>query len=199
VAPAEFRLRVRLQSEFVYLALILDGFSSKVVGWNLDRTLASRLAMDALGGGYRSAEPAATPGTSFRPWRLLGSTLPSYENTRSFQHEPASNPYDNASCESFIKTLKRGRDLRQPYQDLEHLRSNIEEFIERLQPETIALGLGLSFAKRVRARDAARKRDHNGWCYSTILTAERGESLPQTYPCRRINEMGFEGKQCRKV
>ena len=41
-----------------------------------------------------------------------------------------ANPYDNASCESFIKTLKREEIYANEYQDLEHLRSNIEEFIE---------------------------------------------------------------------
>src|SRR5688572_22314173 len=39
---------IRLQSEFVYLAVILDCFSRKVVGWKLDRTLASRLATEPL-------------------------------------------------------------------------------------------------------------------------------------------------------
>jgi phosphoketolase len=42
-----------------------------------------------------------------------------------------ANPYDNASCESFFKTLKREEIYANPYQDLEHLRANIEEFIER--------------------------------------------------------------------
>src|SRR3954464_10762789 len=42
-----------------------------------------------------------------------------------------ANPYDNASCESFIKTLKREEIYTNEYQDLDHLRSNIEEFIER--------------------------------------------------------------------
>ena len=42
-----------------------------------------------------------------------------------------ANPYDNASCESFIKTLKREEIYANEYRDLEHLRSNIEEFIER--------------------------------------------------------------------
>ena len=37
-----------MKAEFVYLAVILDGFSRKVVGWELDRTLASRLAIAAL-------------------------------------------------------------------------------------------------------------------------------------------------------
>src|SRR6266446_129353 len=41
-----------------------------------------------------------------------------------------ANPYDNASCESFIKTLKREEIYANKYDDLEHLRANIEEFIE---------------------------------------------------------------------
>jgi transposase InsO family protein len=39
---------IRLKAEFVYLAVILDSVSRKVVGWALDRTLASRLAITAL-------------------------------------------------------------------------------------------------------------------------------------------------------
>ena len=42
-----------------------------------------------------------------------------------------ANPYDNASCESFLKTLKREEIYANAYDDLEHLRANIEEFIER--------------------------------------------------------------------
>jgi len=42
-----------------------------------------------------------------------------------------ANPYDNASCESFMKTLKREEIYANDYRDLEHLRQNLEEFIER--------------------------------------------------------------------
>jgi hypothetical protein len=42
-----------------------------------------------------------------------------------------ANPYDNASCESFIKTLKREEIYANAYENLEHLQSNLEEFIER--------------------------------------------------------------------
>src|SRR5262249_21260119 len=42
-----------------------------------------------------------------------------------------ANPYDNASCESFLKTLKREEIYANQYRDLDHLRANIEEFIER--------------------------------------------------------------------
>ena len=39
---------IRLKREFVYLAVVLDKFSRKVVGWNLDRTLTARLPLMAL-------------------------------------------------------------------------------------------------------------------------------------------------------
>ena len=42
-----------------------------------------------------------------------------------------ANPYDNASCESFIKTLKREEIYANKYDNLEHLQANIEEFIEQ--------------------------------------------------------------------
>jgi hypothetical protein len=42
-----------------------------------------------------------------------------------------ANPYDNASCESFFKTLKREEIYANEYRDLEHLRDHIEEFIDR--------------------------------------------------------------------
>jgi putative transposase len=42
-----------------------------------------------------------------------------------------ANPYDNASCESFVKALKREKIYANDYRDLDHLRDHIEEFIER--------------------------------------------------------------------
>ncbi len=49
---------IRLQKEFVYLAVILDAFSRKVVGWALDRTLASRLPITALDQAIVQRQPA---------------------------------------------------------------------------------------------------------------------------------------------
>ena len=50
-----------------------------------------------------------------------------------FQHRLAAqlNTHANASCESFMKTLKREEIYANKYDDLEHLRANIEEFIEQ--------------------------------------------------------------------
>ena len=42
-----------------------------------------------------------------------------------------AHPYDNASCESFLKTLKREEIYANTYRDLDHLRANIAAFIEQ--------------------------------------------------------------------
>ena len=66
-----------------------------------------------------------------RPSRPLQSTCDPAEARDGPSMSRPANPYDNASCESFIKTLKREEIYANEYQDLDHLRSNIEEFIER--------------------------------------------------------------------
>ena len=125
---------IRLQAEFVYLAVILDSFSRKVVGWKLDRTLASRLAADALELAITTRRPL--PGLVHHSDRGIQYASGEYVAIlRKHEMVPSmsrpANPYDNASCESFIKTLKREEIYANEYQDLDHLRSNIEEFIER--------------------------------------------------------------------
>src|SRR5258708_18430318 len=52
---------IRLKAEFVYLAVILDGFSRKVVGWALDRTLTARLTIGALEQALHSRQPQPGP------------------------------------------------------------------------------------------------------------------------------------------
>ena len=125
---------IRLKAEFVYLAVILDGFSRKVVGWALDRTLAIRLTIGALEEAIEKRQPE--PGLVHHSDRGLQYACAEYvailEKHRMVpsMSRPA-NPYDNASCESFMKTLKREEIYANKYDDLEHLRANIEEFIEQ--------------------------------------------------------------------
>src|SRR5207244_314217 len=101
---------IRLKAEFVYLAVILDGFSRKVVGWALDRTLAMRLTIGALQQAIESRQPE--PGLVHHSDRGLQYASEEYIKALENNHvipsmsRPA-NPYDNASCESFMKTLKR--------------------------------------------------------------------------------------------
>jgi transposase InsO family protein len=124
---------IRLKAEFVYLAVILDRFSRKVVGWALDRTLGNRLAVGALEQALEKRQPP--PGLVHHSDRGLQYASAEYaailEKHRMVpsMSRPA-NPYDNASCESFMKTLKREEIYANKFDDLEHLRANIEEFIE---------------------------------------------------------------------
>jgi putative transposase len=125
---------IRLKAEFVYLAVILDAFSRKVVGWALDRTLAVRLTIGALQRAIESRQPE--PGLVHHSDRGFQYAHAEYIAILEKYHMVPSmsrpaNPYDNASCESFMKTLKREEIYaHDKYDDLEHLRANIEEFIE---------------------------------------------------------------------
>ena len=125
---------IRLQAEFVYLAVILDRFSRKVVGWALARTLTTRLPKTALEQAIAQRQPL--PGLVHHSDRGVQYASHEYLNVLQ-QHQiipsmsrPA-NPYDNASCESFMKTLKREEIYANDYQNLEQLRTNIEAFIDQ--------------------------------------------------------------------
>src|ERR1700726_5116971 len=125
---------IRLKKEFVYLAVILDAFSRKVVGWALDRTLASRLPIAALDQAIAERQPP--PGLGHHSDRGVQYASGDYVRVlRKHQMIPSmsrpANPYDNASCESFMKTLKREEIYANKYDDLDHLRINVEEFIEQ--------------------------------------------------------------------
>ena len=101
---------VRLHAAFVYLAVILDACSRKVVGWALDQTLATRLPLGALRHAISTHQPP--PGVVHHSDRGVQYASSDYVQVlREHQMIPSmsrpANPYDNASCESFIKTLKR--------------------------------------------------------------------------------------------
>lgn len=125
---------IRLKTEFVYLAVILGGFSRKVVGWRLERTLGTGLALGALEQAIAARKPA--PGLVHHSDRGVQYASEDYvavlerHGMIPSMSRPA-NPYDNASCESFLKTLKREEIYANQYRDLDHLRANIEEFIDR--------------------------------------------------------------------
>ncbi len=125
---------IRLKKEFVYLAVILDAFSRKVVGWGLERTLASRLPIAALEQAVAKRQPP--PGLVHHSDRGVQYASADYVKVlQKHQMIPSmsrpANPYDNASCESFLKTLKREEIYANDYRDLEHLLGTIEAFIEQ--------------------------------------------------------------------
>lgn len=124
---------IRLRAEFVYLAVVLDAYSRKVVGWALDRTRAARLPRAALTHALTERHPP--PGLVHHSDRGVQYASEEYVPLLRTHHiipsmsRPA-NPYDNASCERFMKTLKREESYANTYRDLEHLRANLAAFIE---------------------------------------------------------------------
>ncbi len=125
---------IRLQREFVYLAAILDAFSRRVVGWALERTLAARLPLAALEQAIAQRQPA--PGLVHHSDRGVQyashdyvAVLLAHGMTPSMSRP--GNPWDNATCESFMKTLKHEEIHCRHYRDLEDLRTHVEEFLDR--------------------------------------------------------------------
>ena len=125
---------IRLRQEFVYLAVVLDVFSRKVVGWALDRTLTARLPLLALQRAIAERQPA--PGLVHHSDRGVQYASEQYTGLLAIHGILPSmsrpgNPYDNAFCESFIKTLKREQIDAHKYQYIDELNAHLEEFIEQ--------------------------------------------------------------------
>jgi transposase InsO family protein len=123
---------VRLRGEFVYLAVVLDAFSRRVLGWYVDRTLHSRLATTALEQAIAERQPL--PGVvhhSDRGVQYASTAYVKILEKHGLIHSMSrpGNPYDNAMCESFMKTLKQEEIYCTEYKSLEHLRQNIGDFI----------------------------------------------------------------------
>jgi transposase InsO family protein len=124
---------IRLRAEFVYLAVVIDRFSRKAVGWALDRTLAARITVAALEQAIRRRQPP--PGLVHHSDRGIQYACTDYvEALKASGIIPSmsrpANPYDNAFCESFMKTLKQEEIYCNQYRDFEELSEHLEEFID---------------------------------------------------------------------
>jgi len=126
---------IRLETEFVYLAVVLDAYSRRVIGWALDRTLEDDLAIAALQMAFDRRKPQE--GLTHHSDR--GIQYASHDYTALLKDHGVTismsrkgNPYDNAFCESFMKTLKYEEVHRQDYRDLADARASIERFLEKI-------------------------------------------------------------------
>jgi transposase InsO family protein len=126
---------IRLRDEFVFLAVILDAYSRRVIGWALDRTMEDDLTLTALQMALsrRSVEPGLVHHSD------RGSQYASGDYTDLLKARQIGismsrkgNPWDNAACESFIKTLKYEEVHRNEYRDLVEARAAIHEFLEKV-------------------------------------------------------------------
>jgi transposase InsO family protein len=124
---------IRLRTEFVYLAVVLDRYSRKTIGWCLDRTLAARIAVTAL--QQAIAERRPPPGVVLHSDQGIQFAASEFQQVAQANHMVASmsrpaNPYDNAACESFMKTLKQEEIYCNEYRDLDDLSAHLHEFID---------------------------------------------------------------------
>ena len=129
---------IRLLHEFVYLAVILDGFSRRVIGWELGPTLEGQLALGALGLALRSRR--ISPGLIHHSDRGVQYASTDYVDLLT-QHgiqismSRKGNPYDNAKAESFMKTLKYEEVYRSEYRDEQDVRRGIKRFLVKVYNE----------------------------------------------------------------
>jgi transposase InsO family protein len=125
---------IRLRTEFVYLAVVMDRFSRKVIGRSLDRTLAARIAVAALQQAITQRQPP--PGVVVHNDQGVQFASAEFQQViQNHQMMPSmsrpGNPYDNAFCESFMKTLKQEEIYCNQYKGLEELSAHLEEFIDQ--------------------------------------------------------------------
>lgn len=126
---------IRLRREPVFLAVVLDAFSRKAIGWELGRSLETKLPMAALEAAIANRHPQ--PGLVHHSDR--GTQYASNEYVKRLEacgahlsmSRPAS-PWENGKCESFIKTLKREQIDARRYGSFTELRDHVEEFIEQI-------------------------------------------------------------------
>ncbi len=126
---------IRLSEEFVYLAVVLDAYSRRVIGWALEPTLQASLTLQALDRAL--ADRAIEPGIVHHSDQGVQYCCPDYVD-RLLDHgfvismSRAGTPYDNAKAESFMKTLKCEEVYLRQYRDQEEARTSIQHFIEEV-------------------------------------------------------------------
>ena len=128
---------IRLRHEFVYLAVVLDAFSRRVVGWALDRHFQVSLPLRALQQAIATRHPPS--GLVHHSDRGVQYASEAYVAVL-FKHliigsmSRKGYPYDNAFCESFMRTLKEEEIYCSTYSDIDDLRKNLTYFLEVYYP-----------------------------------------------------------------
>jgi transposase InsO family protein len=129
---------IGLREQFVFLAVILDAYSRRVIGWALDEKLDTQLATcalcmaldrrdvtsDLVHHSDRGVQYASREYTQLLLDRGLRISI-----------SRKGNPYDNAACESFMKTLKYEEVYRSEYRNLSEARASIAVFLEKVYNE----------------------------------------------------------------
>ncbi len=123
---------VRLRSRWIYLAVLIDAFSRRCIGWALGMNITTELTMEALRMALVSRRPKATLVHHSDRGSQYGSSdyqeaLLEHGLTQSFSRP--GTPTDNPLCERFIGTLKREEIWLHAYVDFDDARNSIDAFI----------------------------------------------------------------------
>ncbi len=129
---------IRLPTTFCYLAVILDAYSRRCVGWCLSRRIDTRLTLWALEMALAVRRPSA--GLIHHSDRGVQYASGEYvsrleEVGARISMAAVGNPYENAKAESFFRTLKLEEVYLKDYRDFEEAEENIGEFLEEVYNE----------------------------------------------------------------
>ena len=119
--------------EWLYLAVLLDAYSRRCIGWALGRRLTEALTVEALEMALASRPtPSGLVHHSDRGVQYASRDYTGrlHEAQIAISMSRKGNPYDNASAESFLKTLKYEEVYLSEYRDEADLRASLAYFVE---------------------------------------------------------------------
>lgn len=126
---------ISLRQDFVYLAILLDAFSRRVIGWALERHMMTELTLSALQMALSTRQ--LKPGLMHHSDRGKQYAAAQYVSLLS-KHQirismsRSGNPYDNAKAERFMRTVKYEEVYLADYQSLTEARASIRHFIDEV-------------------------------------------------------------------
>lgn len=158
---------VRLAAHFIYVAVILDAFSRRVIGWAISRNLRADFTVDALRMALRRrGAPAGLIHHSDRGSQYASNDYTGLLKDRgvAISMSAKGNPYDNAKAESFMKTFKYEEVYMMEYADEADARRRIGSFLDRIyNKERLHSALGYlppaEFEQTLATRTDSRKED----------------------------------------
>ena len=124
---------IRLLREFIYLAVLLDAFSRRCIGWAISRHIDTQLTLNALQMALRTR--TIQPGLIHHSDQGVQYAATDYvavlhENKIQISMSRTGNPYDNAKAERFMRTLKYEEVYMNDYETLAEVRVSVEHFID---------------------------------------------------------------------
>jgi putative transposase len=119
---------------WLYVAVVLDLFSRRVVGWSMSATMTAQLVTDALLMAiWRRGKPGSLMHHSDRGSQYTSEQLQRLlaDNGITCSMSRSGNCWDNAAMESFFSSLKTERTARKRYRTRNEARADVFDYIER--------------------------------------------------------------------